>query len=189
NDPRHKFVHGDIGDASLVTGLLEMYRPIAAVHFAAETHVDRSISGPEDFVHTNVVGTFRLLEAVRAYLPKLSAAERQAFRFLHISTDEVYGSLDPQDAAFSESDPYAPNSPYSASKAAADHLARAYFHTYGLPVVTSNCSNNYGPLQFPERLIPLVTRNARAGRGWRVKGDGKRIRVGCLGRIIVPRSA
>jgi len=176
NDPRYKFVHGDIGDESLVNGVLETYRPIALVHFAAESHVDRSISGPEDFVHTNVVGTFRLLEAVRAHLAKLPAAERQAFRFLHISTDEVYGSLDPEDAAFSESDPYAPNSPYSASKAAADHLARAYFQTYGLPVVTSNCSNNYGPLQFPEKLIPLVILNALAGKRLPVYGDGKQIR-------------
>ena len=176
NEPRHKFVHGDIGDASLVNSVLETYRPIAIVHFAAESHVDRSISGPEDFVHTNVVGTFRLLEAVRAHLPRLPAAERQAFRFLHISTDEVYGSLEPEHAAFSESDPYAPNSPYSASKAAADHLARAYFQTYDLPVVTSNCSNNYGPLQFPEKLIPLVILNALAGKRLPVYGDGKQIR-------------
>lgn len=176
DDPRHKFVHGDIGDATLVTSLLETDRPSAIVHFAAESHVDRSIHGPEDFIQTNVVGTFRLLETVRAYLPKLSAGERRAFRFLHISTDEVYGSLEPEAMAFAESHPYAPNSPYSASKAAADHLARAYFQTYGLSVITSNCSNNYGPLQFPEKLIPLVILNALAGKRLPVYGDGMQIR-------------
>jgi len=164
NDLRHVFVHGDICDSGLATNLLEKYRPSAIVHFAAESHVDRSIHGPEDFIQTNVVGTFRLLEAARAYFSKLPAGWREAFRFLHVSTDEVYGSLGPADAAFSEASPYAPNSPYSASKAAADHLARAYFHTYGLPVVTSNCSNNYGPCQFPEKLIPLVILNALAGK-------------------------
>jgi len=176
NDPRHVFVQGDICDAGLVTELLEKYRPSAIVHFAAESHVDRSILGPEDFIQTNVVGTFRLLEAARAYFSKLPAGEREPFRFLHISTDEVYGSLGPADAAFSEASPYAPNSPYSASKAAADHLARAYFHTYGLPVVTTNCSNNYGPYQFPEKLIPLVILNALAGKPLPVYGDGMQVR-------------
>ena len=176
NDPRHVFVHGDICDAGLVTGLLEKYRPSAIVHFAAESHVDRSIHAPEDFVLTNVVGTFRLLEAARAHFSKLPAGGREAFRFLHVSTDEVYGSLGPADAAFSETSPYAPNSPYSASKAAADHLARAYFHTYGLPVVTSNCSNNYGPCQFPEKLNPLVILNALAGKPLPVYGDGMQVR-------------
>ena len=176
NDPRHVFVHGDICDSGLVTGLLEKHRPSAIVHFAAESHVDRSIHGPEDFVQTNVVGTLRLLEAARAYFSKLPAGERGAFRFLHVSTDEVYGSLGPDDLAFSEISPYAPNSPYSASKAASDHLARAYFHTYGLPVVTTNCSNNYGPYQFPEKLIPVVILNALAGKRLPVYGDGMQIR-------------
>jgi dTDP-glucose 4,6-dehydratase len=159
-----------------VTGLLEKHRPSAIVHFAAESHVDRSIHGPENFVQTNVVGTFRLLEAARAYLSKLPAGEQEAFRFLHVSTDEVYGSLEPGDPAFSESSPYAPNSPYSASKAASDHLARAYFHTYGLPVVTTNCSNNYGPYQFPEKLIPVVILNALGGKPLPVYGDGMQVR-------------
>jgi dTDP-glucose 4,6-dehydratase len=176
NDPRHLFVRGDICDPGLVTGLLERHRPSAIVHFAAESHVDRSIHGPEDFVQTNVVGTFRLLEAARAYFSKLSAGDREAFRFLHVSTDEVYGSLGPGDPAFSESSPYAPNSPYSASKAASDHLARAYFHTYGLPIVTTNCSNNYGPYQFPEKLIPVVILNALAGKRLPIYGDGKQVR-------------
>ena len=176
DDPRHVFVHGDICDSGLATGLLEKYRPFAIVHFAAESHVDRSIHGPEDFVQTNVVGTFRLLEAAMAYSSKLPAGERDAFRFLHVSTDEVYGSLGPHDPAFSESSPYAPNSPYSASKAASDHLARAYFHTYGLPVVTTNCSNNYGPYQLPEKLIPLVILNALAGKRLPVYGDGMQVR-------------
>jgi dTDP-glucose 4,6-dehydratase len=176
NDPRHLFVHGDICDSGLVIGLLEKYRPSAIVHFAAESHVDRSIRGPEDFVQTNVVGTLRLLEAARAYLSKLPAGEQEAFRFLHVSTDEVYGSLEPGDPAFSESSPYAPNSPYSASKAASDHLARAYFHTYGLPVVTTNCSNNYGPYQFPEKLIPVVILNALGGKPLPVYGDGMQVR-------------
>ena len=176
NDPRHLFVRGDICNPGLVTGLLEKHRPSAIVHFAAESHVDRSIHGPEDFVQTNVVGTFRLLEAARAYFSKLSAAEREAFRFLHVSTDEVYGNLGPGDPAFSESSPYAPNSPYSASKAASDHLARAYFHTYGLPIVTTNCSNNYGPYQFPEKLIPVVILNALAVKRLPVYGDGKQVR-------------
>jgi len=176
SDQRHVFVHGDICDSGLATNLREKYRPSAIVHFAAESHVDRSIHGPEDFIQTNVVGTFRLLEAARAYFSKLPAGERKPFRFLHVSTDEVYGSLGPADAAFSEASPYAPNSPYSASKAAADHLARAYFHTYGLPVVTSNCSNNYGPCQFPEKLIPLVILNALAGKPLPVYGDGMQVR-------------
>ena len=176
SDRRHAFVHGDVCDSGLVTNLLEKYRPSAIVHFAAESHVDRSIHGPEDFIQTNVVGTFRLLEAARAYFSKLPAGERKPFRFLHVSTDEVYGSLGPADAAFSEASPYAPNSPYSASKAAADHLARAFFHTYGLPVVTSNCSNNYGPCQFPEKLIPLVILNALAGKPLPVYGDGMQVR-------------
>jgi dTDP-glucose 4,6-dehydratase len=176
NDPRHLFVHGDICDSDLVTGLLEKHRPSAIVHFAAESHVDRSIHGPENFVQTNVVGTFRLLEAARAYSSKLSTGEREAFRFLHVSTDEVYGSLAPGDPPFSESSPYAPNSPYSASKAASDHLARAYFHTYGLPVVTTNCSNNYGPYQFPEKLIPVVILNALASKPLPVYGDGMQVR-------------
>jgi dTDP-glucose 4,6-dehydratase len=176
NDPRHHFVRGDICDSGLVTGLIEKHRPSAIVHFAAESHVDRSIHGPEDFVQTNVVGTLRLLEAARAYFSKLSAGEREAFRFLHVSTDEVYGSLGPGDPAFSESSPYAPNSPYSASKAASDHLARAYYHTYGLPVVTTNCSNNYGPYQFPEKLVPVVILNALAGKRLPVYGDGMQVR-------------
>jgi dTDP-glucose 4,6-dehydratase len=176
NDPRHVFVHGDICNSGLVTDLLEKHRPSAIVHLAAETHVDRSIHGPEDFVQTNIVGTFRLLEAARGYFSKLSAGEREAFRFLHVSTDEVYGSLDPAAPASSEGSPYAPNNPYSASKAASDHLARAYFHTYGLPVVTTNSSNNYGPRQFPEKLIPLVILNALAGKPLPVYGDGKQVR-------------
>ncbi|HKQ26554.1 MAG TPA: dTDP-glucose 4,6-dehydratase [Burkholderiales bacterium] len=176
NNPRHFFVHGDICDFDLVTGLIEKHRPSAIVHFAAESHVDRSIHGPEDFVQTNVVGTFRLLEAARAYFSKLSAGDRETFRFLHVSTDEVYGSLGPRDPAFSETSPYAPNSPYAASKAASDHLARAYFHTYGLPVVTTNCSNNYGPYQFPEKLIPVVILSALDGKRMPVYGDGMQVR-------------
>ena len=176
NDPRHLFVHGDIGDLGLVTGLLEKHRPVAIVHFAAESHVDRSIHGPEDFVQTNVVGTFRLLEAARAYFSKLPVGDRETFRFLHVSTDEVYGSLGPSDPAFTENSAYAPNSPYAASKAASDHLARAYFHTYGLPVVTTNCSNNYGPYQFPEKLIPVVILSALAGKQLPVYGDGMQVR-------------
>ena len=155
-DVRHVFVQGDIGDGDLVARLLAEYKPRAVLNFAAESHVDRSIHGPEDFIQTNIVGTFRLLEAVRAHWNALPAAEQQSFRFLHVSTDEVYGSLGPNDPAFSESNKYEPNSPYSASKAASDHLVRAYHHTYGLPVLTTNCSNNYGPYHFPEKLIPLV---------------------------------
>ena len=175
-DPRHVFVRGDIGDRELVAGLLTNHRIRAIVLFAAESHVDRSIHGPEDFIETNIVGTFRLLEAARAYWSALPAAERDAFRFLHVSTDEVYGSLAPDDPPFAETNQYQPNSPYSASKAASDHLVRGYHHTYGLPVVTTNCSNNYGPLQFPEKLIPLVIANALAGKPLPIYGDGRQIR-------------
>jgi dTDP-glucose 4,6-dehydratase len=175
-DARHVFVQGDICDRALVSALLDQHRPRAIVHFAAESHVDRSIHGPGDFVRTNVDGTFSLLEATRAYLAGLTDAERTAFRFLHVSTDEVFGSLGPDDAPFSETTPYAPNSPYSASKAASDHLVRAWHHTYGLPVVTGNCSNNYGPLQFPEKLIPLIIANALAGKPLPVYGDGRQVR-------------
>lgn len=175
-DPRYRFVRGDIGDAARVEKLLEEHRPRAVVHFAAESHVDRSIHGPEDFIQTNMVGTFRLLEAVRAYWAKLPARTGQSFRFLHISTDEVFGSLGPGDAPFTERTPFAPNSPYSASKAGSDHLVRAYHHTYGLPTVTINCSNNYGPYQFPEKLIPLVILNALARKPLPVYGDGMNIR-------------
>ena len=163
-DSRHEFVRGDIGDGALVTALLTRHCPRAIVNFAAETHVDRSIHGPAAFIQTNIVGTFGLVDATRAWWSTLPAAEREAFRFVHVSTDEVYGSLSPSDPPFSEATPYAPNSPYSASKAAADHLVRAYHHTYGLPTLTTNCSNNYGPRQFPEKLIPLMLVNALAGR-------------------------
>jgi dTDP-glucose 4,6-dehydratase len=175
-DPRHIFVHGDIGDPALVGKLLAGHRPRAVVNFAAESHVDRSIHGPEDFIQTNIVGTFHLLEAVRAYWSGLADAERSAFRFLHVSTDEVYGSLAKDEPAFSETHRYEPNSPYSASKAASDHLVRAYHHTYGLPVLTTNCSNNYGPYHFPEKLIPLMIVNALAGKPLPVYGDGQQIR-------------
>ncbi len=175
-DARHLFVHGDIADRSLVEGLLAKHRPHAVVHFAAESHVDRSIRGPDAFVQTNVVGTFELLEAVRDHWQRLAGAERDAFRFLHVSTDEVYGSLEPHDAPFTEQSPYQPNSPYSASKAGSDHLVRAYHHTYGLPAVTTNCSNNYGPYQFPEKLIPLMIANALEGKALPVYGDGKQVR-------------
>jgi dTDP-glucose 4,6-dehydratase len=175
-DPRHIFVHGDIGDAALARSLLERHRPRAIVNFAAESHVDRSILGPAEFIQTNVVGTFTLLEAGRAYWEGLPPAEKDAFRFLHVSTDEVYGSLGPADPAFAETTPYAPNSPYAASKAASDHLVRAYHHTYGLPTLTTNCSNNYGPFQFPEKLIPLVILNALAGKALPVYGDGANVR-------------
>jgi dTDP-glucose 4,6-dehydratase len=174
-DPRYSFVHGDIADRKLVSELLERHRPRAIVHFAAESHVDRSIHGPDDFVHTNVNGTFSLLEEARAYWTELGE-EKGRFRFLHVSTDEVYGSLAPTDPAFSETTPYSPNSPYSATKAASDHLVRAYHHTYGLPVLTTNCSNNYGPYQFPEKLIPLTILNAMNGKPIPVYGDGKNIR-------------
>ena len=175
-DARHTFVRGDIGDSSLVETLLTRHRPRAIVNFAAESHVDRSIHGPADFIATNVVGTFSLLQAVRAWWSTLANPERSAFRFLHVSTDEVYGSLGPGDPAFSECTPYAPNSPYSASKAASDHLVRAWHHTYGLPVVTTNCSNNYGPRQFPEKLIPLMIVNALSGKPLPVYGDGGNVR-------------
>jgi dTDP-glucose 4,6-dehydratase len=160
----------------LVSSLLDKHKPRAIVHFAAESHVDRSIHGPGDFIRTNVDGTFSLLEAARAYLSTLDDAAKTAFRFLHVSTDEVFGTLSPTDPAFSETTPYAPNSPYSASKAASDHLVRAWHHTYGLPVVTGNCSNNYGPLQFPEKLIPLIIANALAGKPLPIYGDGQQVR-------------
>jgi dTDP-glucose 4,6-dehydratase len=176
SDPRHIFIHGDIGDKELVTRLLAQHKPHAILNFAAESHVDRSINGPEDFVQTNVVGTFHLLECVRAYWSALPAAEKASFRFLHVSTDEVYGSLGGQDPAFTETNRYEPNSPYSASKAASDHLVRAYHHTYGLPILTTNCSNNYGPYHFPEKLIPLMIVNALAGKALPVYGDGRQIR-------------
>ena len=172
----HYFVKGDIADSDLVARLLARHRPRAVINFAAESHVDRSIHGPEDFIQTNIVGTFRLLEAVRAYWNGLDEAGRAAFRFVHVSTDEVYGSLGADDPAFTESHRYAPNSPYSASKAASDHLVRAYHHTYGLPVLTTNCSNNYGPFHFPEKLIPLVIHNALAGKPLPIYGDGQQIR-------------
>jgi dTDP-glucose 4,6-dehydratase len=175
-DPRHAFVQGDICDRALLKRLLETHRPRAIVHFAAESHVDRSITGPAAFVQTNVVGTFCLLEEARAYWSLLSGEEKDGFRFLHVSTDEVYGSLGPADAAFTETTAHAPNSPYAASKAAADHMVRAYHHTYGLPTLTTNCSNNYGPYQFPEKLIPLMIRNALAGKPLPVYGDGKNVR-------------
>lgn len=175
-DSRHIFVRGDIGDFDLVSRLLADHRPRAVINFAAESHVDRSIHGPEDFIQTNIVGSFRLLEAVRAYWGTLSDSEKRGFRFLHVSTDEVYGSLEPDDPPFNESNRYEPNSPYSASKAASDHLARAYHHTYGLPVLTTNCSNNYGAFQFPEKLIPLVISNALAGKSLPIYGDGQQIR-------------
>lgn len=175
-DDRHIFVQGDIGDFELVSRLLKEHRPRAVVNFAAESHVDRSIHGPEDFIQTNIVGTFRLLEAVRAYWGGLEGEARAAFRFLHVSTDEVYGSLEPGDPAFKETHRYEPNSPYSASKAASDHLVRAYRHTYGLPVLTTNCSNNYGPYHFPEKLIPLVIHNALQGKPLPIYGDGRQIR-------------
>lgn len=175
-DTRHTFVKGDIGDSELIAELLETYQPRAVINFAAESHVDRSILGPEEFIQTNIVGTFRMLEAVRAYHGQFSAEAAAAFRFLHVSTDEVYGSLSPAEPAFTEQHRYEPNSPYSASKAASDHLVRAYHHTYGLPVLTTNCSNNYGPYHFPEKLIPLVIHNALAGKPLPIYGDGKQVR-------------
>jgi dTDP-glucose 4,6-dehydratase len=176
HDPRYAFVHGDIGDAALVDQLLATHRPRAILNFAAESHVDRSIHGPADFIQTNVFGTFNLLECARGYWNGLPQDERQAFRFLHVSTDEVYGSLGPSDPPFAETSPYQPNSPYSASKAASDHLVRAWHHTYGLPVLTTNCSNNYGPYHFPEKLIPLVIHNALAGKPLPIYGDGQQVR-------------
>lgn len=172
----HHFVRGDIGDRELVASLLQQHQPRAVVHFAAESHVDRSIHGPDDFVQTNIVGTFNLLESVRHYWGGLPAPQQAAFRMLHVSTDEVYGSLAPADAPFTERHAYEPNSPYSASKAASDHLVRAWHHTYGLPVVTTNCSNNYGPYHFPEKLIPLVIHNALAGKPLPIYGDGQQVR-------------
>jgi dTDP-glucose 4,6-dehydratase len=176
SDSRYSFIHGDIGDRAQLRKLLEIHHPSAIVHFAAESHVDRSIRGPEDFIRTNIDGTFALLEETRAYHSALPDSERESFRFLHVSTDEVYGSLGPDDAAFSENTPYAPNSPYAASKAASDHLVRAYHHTYGLPTLTTNCSNNYGRFQFPEKLIPLMILNALDGKPLPVYGDGKNVR-------------
>ena len=176
DDRRHHFVQGDIGDTTLVGQLLATHQPRAVLHFAAESHVDRSIHGPMDFIQTNVVGTFQLLESVRAYWAGLDDQAKQDFRFLHVSTDEVYGSLAPDAPAFSETNPYEPNSPYSASKAASDHLVRAWHHTYGLPVLTTNCSNNYGPYHFPEKLIPLVIHNALAGKPLPIYGDGQQVR-------------
>jgi len=173
---RHVFVHGDIGDRDLINNLLAMHKPRAVINFAAESHVDRSIHGPGEFIQTNVVGTFNLLESVRGYWDGLPGGEKQAFRFLHVSTDEVYGTLSRDDAPFNELNQYEPNSPYSASKAASDHLVRAWHHTYGLPVLTTNCSNNYGPYHFPEKLIPLMILNALAGKSLPIYGDGQQIR-------------
>jgi len=174
--PRYRFVQGDICDRDLLSELLIRYRPLAVIHFAAESHVDRSIHGPDDFIRTNVQGTFSLLEEVRAYWTGLEEEEQSRFRHVHVSTDEVYGSLSPSDPPFCETTRYAPNSPYSASKAASDHLVRAYSHTYGVPTLTTNCSNNYGPFQFPEKLIPLVIHHARAGKPIPVYGDGQNVR-------------
>lgn len=176
DNPQHLFVRGDIGDSELLTKLLAEHQPRAVVNFAAESHVDRSILGPGEFIETNVVGTFKLLEAVRGYWSGLDADKKAAFRFLHVSTDEVYGSLEADDPAFAETHAYQPNSPYSASKAASDHLVRAYHHTYGLPVLTTNCSNNYGPYQFPEKLIPLMIHHAVTGKALPIYGDGKNVR-------------
>jgi dTDP-glucose 4,6-dehydratase len=175
-DSRHTFVQGDIGDQQLVADLLKTHQPRAIVHFAAESHVDRSIHGPAEFVQTNIVGTFNLLECARAYWNGLDESNKAGFRFHHVSTDEVYGSLSASDPAFTETHPYEPNSPYSASKAASDHLVRAWFHTYGLPVITSNCSNNYGPYHFPEKLIPLVILNALGNKPLPIYGDGQQVR-------------
>ena len=175
-DPRHVFVQGDIGDRVLVERLLSEHQPRAVLNFAAESHVDRSIHGPGDFIQTNVVGTFQLLEAVRGYWQTLAPVQREAFRFVHVSTDEVYGTLGPTDPPFAETKAYEPNSPYSASKAASDHLVRAWHHTYGLPVLTTNCSNNYGPYHFPEKLIPLVIHHALAGKPLPIYGDGQQVR-------------
>lgn len=176
NDIRHVFVEGDIGDKKLVDKLLQKYKPRAILNFAAESHVDRSIHGPDDFIQTNIVSTFHLLETVRGWWQELPQTEKQEFRFLHVSTDEVYGSLETDAPAFSETHQYQPNSPYSASKAASDHLVRAYHHTYGLPALTTNCSNNYGPYQFPEKLIPLMIHRALTGGELPIYGDGKNIR-------------
>ncbi|MBN9589552.1 MAG: dTDP-glucose 4,6-dehydratase [Alphaproteobacteria bacterium 64-11] len=175
-DRRHIFVRGDIGDRALVTQLLARHRPRAIVHFAAESHVDRSIHGPDAFIQTNIMGTFNLLECARDHWMSLTDEDKAKFRFLHVSTDEIYGTLEPEDPPFTETNPYAPNSPYAASKAGSDHLVRAWHHTYGLPVITTNCSNNYGPYQFPEKLIPLVIHNALAGTHLPIYGDGKQVR-------------
>jgi dTDP-glucose 4,6-dehydratase len=175
-DARHVFVRGDIGDHQLVLNLLQTHQVRAVINFAAESHVDRSIHGPAEFIQTNVLGTFNLLEAVRTYWSELPAPQKESFRFLHVSTDEVYGSLEKEDPAFAETKRYEPNSPYSASKAASDHLVRAWHHTYGLPVLTTNCSNNYGPYHFPEKLIPLVILNALAGKPLPIYGDGQQVR-------------
>jgi len=176
DDPRHFFVHGDIGDQALLRQLLHEHQPRAIINFAAESHVDRSINSPTEFIKTNIVGTFHLLECARAYWNDLDSVKKAAFRFLHVSTDEVYGTLSATASAFTETNPYEPNSPYSASKAASDHLVRAWFHTYGLPVLTTNCSNNYGPYHFPEKLIPLVILNALNGKPLPIYGDGQQIR-------------
>ena len=176
HDSRHLFIHGDIGDKELVANLLKKHQPRAIINFAAESHVDRSIHGPAEFIETNILGTFNLLECAREYWSKLDKTTQEQFRFHHVSTDEVYGSLSLTDPAFTETNPYEPNSPYSASKAASDHLVRAWFHTYGLPVITTNCSNNYGPYHFPEKLIPLVILNALAGKPLPIYGDGQQIR-------------
>ncbi|PRX95308.1 dTDP-glucose 4,6-dehydratase, partial [Paraburkholderia sp. BL25I1N1] len=176
NNPKHIFVRADICDRAALDALFAEHKPRAVLHFAAESHVDRSIHGPADFVQTNVVGTFTLLEATRQYWSALGEADKAAFRFLHVSTDEVFGSLSATDPQFSETTPYAPNSPYSATKAGSDHLVRAYHHTYGLPVLTTNCSNNYGPYQFPEKLIPLMIANALGGKPLPVYGDGQNVR-------------
>ena len=176
DDPRHIFINEDIGNFEKVVSILEEYKPRAIINFAAESHVDRSIHGPEDFINTNVVGTFRLLEVARKYWDVLSESDKAVFRFLHVSTDEVYGSLEPSAPAFTEEHSYRPNSPYSASKASSDHLVRAYYHTYGLPVLTTNCSNNYGPYHFPEKLIPLVIHNALSDKPLPIYGDGQQIR-------------
>ena len=175
-NPLHRFVQGDIADRALVSGLLATHKPRAIVHFAAESHVDRSIHGPSEFIQTNVVGSFNLLECARAHWHTLDAPQKAGFRFIHVSTDEVYGSLSLEEPAFTEHHAHAPNSPYSASKAASDHLARAWHHTYGLPVITTHCSNNYGPFQFPEKLIPLMIVNALAGKPLPIYGDGRQIR-------------
>ena len=176
NDPRHVFIQGDIGDKSLLCSLFKTYQPRAVLNFAAESHVDRSIHGPEDFITTNILGTFHLLDAARLYWGQLGAGDKEAFRFLHVSTDEVYGSLGSSDPAFSETNRYEPNSPYSASKASSDHLVRSYNHTYNLPTLITNCSNNYGPYQFPEKLIPLIIENALTLKALPIYGDGQQIR-------------
>jgi dTDP-glucose 4,6-dehydratase len=175
-DRRHIFVQGDIGDPILVDALLAKHKPRAVLNFAAESHVDRSIHGPGDFIQTNILGTFNLLESVRAYWSPLPETEKQAFRFLHVSTDEVYGTLSTEAPPFAETNPFEPNSPYAASKASSDHLVRAWHHTYGLPVLTTNCSNNYGPFHFPEKLIPLVILNALSGKPLPIYGDGRQVR-------------